>query len=120
MRELRNCGDCGLYRVVTYVAAAGLSLCGACAKKRVEAATATAAATGARIRHPVARVPSYRCYRVVRHYRSRGSMRFENLGGYMAIDDALRVASTEIGRARVLDPRGHVVSDNLQPIEDRP
>lgn len=119
MRELRNCQDCGRYTYVGYSATFARYLCGSCARLAVGAADAGADPPTARVRHPAVRKPGHRCYRVVRHYRVRGVVRFEDIGYSFSVADAFAIAAREVGRARVLDPRGQVVSDNRQPIEDR-
>lgn len=118
--ELRQCEDCGKYTYVRYTPTFTRYLCGACARLAVAGADAAALPASIRIRHLAVKKPGHRCFRVVRHYRQRGVVRFEDIGWSLSIADAFAIAAREVGRARVLDPRGQIVSDNKQPIEDRP
>jgi hypothetical protein len=73
-----------------------------------------------RIHHPAITAPAYLCYRVVRRYRQRGGFtEVEDIGAFHSPLQAADMLAKEIGRAQVLDPRGKVWADNLQPIEER-
>ncbi len=88
--------------------------------ERLAAAQARERRAMTKIHHPAVQGPSWKCYRVVRLYRRRGLIESEDLSRGTAIAaPALMVMTRELGRARVLDPNGNVVADNLQPIEDR-
>jgi hypothetical protein len=73
-----------------------------------------------RIHHPAITPPQYLCYRVVRRYRPLGGFtQVEDIGAFHSPLKAAEMLAREIGRAQVLDPRGKVWADNLQPIEER-
>jgi len=84
-----------------------------------EPSTGPASSPPARVRHPVTRAPSWKCYRVVRHYRQGGVLQFEDIGAFHDAMPALTMLTREVGKARILDPQGKVYADNWQPIEER-
>jgi hypothetical protein len=77
------------------------------------------AAPAARVHHLAIPSPQFLCYRVIRQYREHGVTWIEDIGAFGNARLALLLLSTETGRAQVLDPRGKVYADNLQPIEER-
>lgn len=78
-----------------------------------------------RVTHPAVATTHDNWYRVIREFQSRDhGLCLEDIGESATLDGAILLASSEIGRARVLSPwnrdKGRTtLFDNRQPIEAR-
>lgn len=85
----------------------------------VSAPAAIADAPIQRIAHPVVQTTHSRWFRVIRLFETRDGLHVEDIGEFPQLADAITLGTREIGRVRVLNPNGKVVTDNGQPIESR-
>jgi hypothetical protein len=73
-----------------------------------------------RFHHPATAAPERKCFRVIRRYTVNGELRFEDIGAFATLGNALSMSTREQGHAVILDPNNKTVSVNGQPIEERP
>jgi len=72
-----------------------------------------------RISHPAIKAPEYKCFRVLRRFKTAEGLDFEDIGKVKTVAAALEISIHEIGYAVVLDPNNKQVSYNGQPMETR-
>ena len=80
---------------------------------------AAAAAPIVRRVHPVVETSHSRWFRVIRLFKTRDGLQVEDIGEFPHMTEAILLGSREVGRARVLDGNGKLMSDNGQLIESR-
>ena len=69
--------------------------------------------------HPVVETRHSRWFRVIRLFKTRDGLQVEDIGEFPHMSAAILLGAREVGRARVLDQNGKLISDNGQPIESR-
>lgn len=72
-----------------------------------------------RIAHPVVEICHARWFRVIRLFRDRDGIGVEHIGEFPDATSAILLGTREVGKARVYDWNGKLVSDNYQPMEFR-